>query len=71
MNEQIEQLVKQFAEDLMKRSGYDMREYEPFLAGGRLLAERIITKCAVVASRCEANGTKNVGAEILEHFGVE
>ena len=34
-------------------------------------AELIITKCAVVASRCEANGTKNVGAEILEHFGVE
>ena len=34
-------------------------------------AELIITKCAVIATRCESNGNKNIGAEILEHFGVE
>ena len=34
-------------------------------------AELIVTKCAVIATRCESNGTKNIGAEILEHFGVE
>lgn len=39
-------------------------DYEKF-------AELIITKCAVIATRCEANGTKNIAAEILESFGVE
>jgi hypothetical protein len=34
-------------------------------------AELLVTKCAVIATRCESNGTKNIGAEILEHFGVE
>ena len=34
-------------------------------------AELIVTNCAVIATRCESNGTKNIGAEILEHFGVK
>jgi hypothetical protein len=34
-------------------------------------AELIVTKCAVIATRCESNGNKNIGAEILKHFGVE
>lgn len=34
-------------------------------------AEEIITKCAVIASRCESNDTKNIGAEILEHYNIE
>jgi hypothetical protein len=34
-------------------------------------AELIVTKCAVIATRCEYNGNKNIGAEILEHFGVK
>lgn len=34
------------------------------------LCEAIVTKCAVIASRCETNGTEHIGAEILDHFGL-
>jgi len=34
-------------------------------------AEEIITKCAIIASGCEARGTENIGAEILEHYNID
>ena len=34
-------------------------------------AKDIITRCAVIATRCEAQGTKNIGAEILEYYQIE
>ena len=34
-------------------------------------AELIVTKCAVIVSRCESDGKGNAGAEILDTFGVK
>ena len=31
----------------------------------------IITKCAMIATRCEADGKLYIGAEILDEFGIE
>jgi hypothetical protein len=70
MNEQINELIL--------KAGF-----HPFVRGEQILfdistednlkefAELIVTKCAVIATRCESNGNKNIGAEILKHFGVE
>ena len=85
MNEQIEQLVKQFAEDLMKRSGYDMRAFEPFLVESRLFAEKIVQECiGVIEAKmpeftCKEDydnlirkaGRMDAIDEIREHFGVK
>ena len=78
MNEQIEQLVKQFAEDLMKRSGYDMRAFEPFLVESRQFAEKIVQE---VLGRIQIHQQMDEATEewvytslnvdIKEHFGVE
>ncbi len=65
MNERIKELVKKFAEDFVDRSGYDMRELEPFLVESQLFAESIIRECAGQVSRTtEADS-------ILVHFGIE
>ena len=70
MNERIRELSKEAWAWAEQQEYTDpAKEFSDILE--QKFAELIITKCAVVASRCEANGTKNVGAEILEHFGVE
>jgi hypothetical protein len=84
MNEQIEKLVKQFAEDLMKKSGYDMRELEPFIEESRVFAESIVRECAneiikqngdvVVLDDWDRGydaGLQCAISVIKEHFGVE
>ena len=72
MNERIFELAKQA--DLIQwdtlSSGARTPDHESVVKA-RKFAELIVTKCAVIATRCESNGTKNIGAEILEHFGVE
>jgi hypothetical protein len=42
MNERIQELVERFAQDFLNRSGYDMREYEPFLEESRIFAESLV-----------------------------
>ena len=65
MNERIQKLAVEAGLE-MCGCGCDMptRQSAKF-------AELIVTKCAVIATRCESNGNKNIGAEILKHFGVE
>lgn len=64
MNERIRKLAEQAGDDW----DHTLAEDREFLAR---FAQLIVTKCAVIATRCESNGTKNIGAEILDHFGVE
>lgn len=76
MNERLQQLVKQFAEDFTARSGYDMREFEPFIKESEKFAELIVRECsAFVYNYPEKYLTRNQAREIClgteEHFGVE
>ena len=45
MNERTQELIEQFATNLLNRSGYDMREYEPFLEEAEKFAELILQEC--------------------------
>ena len=45
MNPRIRDLIEQFATNLLNRSGYDMREYEPFLKESEKFAELIVQEC--------------------------
>ena len=67
MNERILEIAKE-ADPSGWYCGIDPRVMDPEI---KKFAEMIVTKCAVIATRCESNGTKNIGAEILEHFGVK
>jgi hypothetical protein len=67
MNERIRELAEQ-AELTIRTSKGTYMSHPEF---NKKFAELIVTKCAVIATRCESNGNKNIGAEILEHFGVE
>lgn len=60
MNERILELARQIWPDPSISHANHMR-----------FAELIVRECAVIATRCESNGDKNIGAEILEYFGVE
>ena len=72
MNERIRQLSEQAEEWVCKNYPDAMDDSDEFHSQTMAkFAELIVTKCAVIATRCESNGTKNIGAEILEHFGVE
>ena len=77
MNERIGKLVEQakaYSDQQWLEAGYPNWEiYSKYYTKdyNEKFAELIVTKCAVIATRCESNGTKNIGAEILEHFGVE
>lgn len=71
MNERIRQLAEQakpLGENGQRVRGLNSDYHDQWM---EKFAELIVTKCAVIATRCESNGTKNIGAEILEHFGVE
>jgi hypothetical protein len=77
MNERIHKLAdqaRQYARDYVadcKHYGYYMEHNELEVKFEEKFAELIVGECAVIATRCESNGNKNIGAEILEHFGVE
>jgi hypothetical protein len=66
MNERIKQLLNQ-------AGIYQPDRFDAIDGSNQMekFAELLVTKCAVIATRCESNGNKNIGAEILEYFGVE
>ncbi len=66
MNERIRKLAEQAMIPFK-----DENLFECYHFSKEKFAELIVTKCAVIATRCESNGNKNIGAEILEYFGVE
>lgn len=70
MNELTKNLVNQFATNLMNRSGYDMREYEPFLSEAEKFAELIILHCAHYVDNAISDGGID-GRALIKHFGVE
>lgn len=69
MNQRIKELAKQFAVDFMNKSGYDMREYAPFLEETEKFAELLIEECVNVL---QDNGMWNsrVSDVLDQHFGV-
>ena len=73
MNERTQDLIKQFATNLLNRSGYDMREYEPFLEETEKLVEAIVKECADVADTADATREKweGIGKYVREYFGVD
>ncbi len=74
VNERIKELAEQ-AGFGVRQNGSEVYtsklEHLPITENVEKFAELIVTKCAVIATRCESNGNKNIGAEILKHFGVE
>lgn len=71
MNERIQELVKQFAVDLLNRSAIDMREYEPFLEETEKFVESIVWKCVKLCDQVDIVGADECIDNIKEHFGVE
>ena len=78
MNELTKKLVNQFATNLLNRSGYDMREYEPFISEAEKFAELIVRECVevlrMVPYDCDGPefGDEVVYQEaVKKHFGVE
>ena len=73
MNERIQELVKQFAVDILNRSAIDMREYEPFLEETEKLVESIVEECANCALQHHLYGAPETSADtmIKQHFGIE
>lgn len=69
-NERTKQLVDQFAQDLLTASGYDMREFSPFLTEAEKFALFIVQKCMFAVENhggmCGATSSK----KIKDHFGI-
>lgn len=63
MNERIIELIKQSGTDV---SGKWMSMYQV-----EKFAELIVKECALTAGLMEHEGRKNIGAQILNNFGVE
>lgn len=72
MNKRTQELAKQFATDLLNRSGYDMREYEPFLEEAEKFVESLIRECVLHLHRRGVEGFDILEERNLkEHFGVK
>jgi hypothetical protein len=71
MNERMLELYRQADVPHTAIDPSNNMPYQTTTFSAEKFAELIVTKCAVIATRCESNGNKNIGAEILEHFGVE
>ena len=72
MNELTKKLVNQFATNLLNRSGYDMREYEPFISEAEKFAELIVGECLdIVGAGGEFASRPKLVEQIKQHFGVE
>lgn len=71
MNERTQELIKQFATDLLNRSGYDMREYEPFLEEAEKFAEMLIRECAKHAEHAKGTDVEFETYFKAMIFGVE
>jgi hypothetical protein len=64
--ERIEELAKQagYMEDGFGIGHWDMRECKKFV-------KLIVKECALTAGLYEQTGRKNIGAAILDRFGIE
>ena len=69
MNERIRELAKQFAVDFLNKSGYDMREYAPFLEETEKFAELLIEECVnLMENQREHYYSKVLGQQSAEHY---
>jgi len=66
MNERIRELALQagYKTDMFGVGHWDMPECKKF-------AELIVKECALTAGLMEHEGRPNIGAQILDNFGVE
>ncbi len=64
MNERFKEMAKQASESVAG-AGFTMAKYE------EKFAELIVRECALIAGLMEHDGRKNIGASILDSFGVE
>jgi hypothetical protein len=65
MNERIKLLAEQASEI----DGDDLLYYHPVFA--EKFAELIVRQCALTAGLMEHDGRKNIGAQILDNFGIK
>jgi hypothetical protein len=65
MNERIKLLAEQASEI----DGDDLLYYHPVFA--EKFAELIVRQCALTAGLMEHDGRKNIGAQILDNFGIQ
>ena len=68
MNERIKQFIKQMDQAGLPSGGGSMTLYDTDL---EYFAESIVRECALTAGLMEHEGRRGIGAQILEHFGVE
>jgi hypothetical protein len=77
MNERIKRLAKQaqvYADQQWLEAGYPSWEsyHEVFSEDyNKKFAELIVRECANRASWAQDTGEKDIGGEVLKHFGVE
>jgi hypothetical protein len=62
-------LIKKLAEQASEIDGDDLLYYHPVFA--EKLAKLIVRKCADRATWAQDTGEKDIGGEVLKHFGVE
>jgi hypothetical protein len=67
MNERIKELLKKAT----RRVDRDDREWVFSEVDQKKFAELIIRECANRASWAQDTGAKDIGGEVLKHFGVE
>ena len=66
MNERINKLARQFAVDFANKSGYDMREYKPFLEETEKFANLIVED---IMHELEISGYEDAFDHLNEYFG--
>jgi hypothetical protein len=77
MNERIQELAvqaKEYARSHVadcRRFGYYMEYNEYELRFEKKFAELIVKECANRATWAQDTGEKDIGGEVLKHFGVE
>lgn len=66
MNERIQKLIEQCTDRHFSEcvGGYETFDKEKF-------AELIVRDCALTAGLMEQDGRKNIGAAILDNYGIE
>jgi hypothetical protein len=77
MNKQFRELAEQAKEYARshvadcRRFGYYMEYNEYELRFEKKFAELIVRQCALTAGLMEHDGRKNIGAQILDNFGIQ
>ena len=68
MNERIRELAFESAGGLL---GFDERGFILYEDEVEKFAELIVKECALTAGLMEHEGRKNIGAQILDNFGIK